>query len=194
MFIFCMVKTEVTNGTHVHLLSRFKLLVANLLTGLTHCTFVLFISPILDCFSILVFHIFFYRILHFILLFTVTVFMLLSISVLSYPLSLRTISTKDARYYQHIIDTGFKIKYCISASTPISTDKITFKIIAYCFLDKTPESTPCFTCSLMFTDFVSCETGHICPGCGFCSDCLRESIIQFEVGCVLFVLFKSNCH
>ncbi len=41
----------------------------------------------------------------------------------------------------------------------------------------------------MFTYFVTCETSQICPGCGYCSECLRESIIQFE-GCILLVLFK----
>ncbi len=77
---------------------------------------------------------------------------------------------------------GFKITYRISASTAISANIITKKIIGCCFLDQTPESTPCFPCSLwadiMFIYFVTCETGQICPGCGYCYDCLRESIIQ----------------
>ncbi len=91
--------------------------------------------------------------------------------------------------------TGFKIKYPISASMPISINIITDKITGCCFVHWTPESTSCFTCSLctdvMFTYFV---TGQISPGCGFCFDCLRESIIQFLVGCIFVVLFRSNCH
>ncbi len=80
-------------------------------------------------------------------------------------------------------DIGFKINYGISANMPISTEIITDKVTGCCFLDLTPESTPFFTCSLwtdiMFTYIVTCEIGQICPSCGFCSDCLRERIIQF---------------
>ncbi len=82
----------------------------------------------------------------------------------------------------------FKLIRRISAWTLISSDKIT----GCCFLDLTPESAPCFTCSLqtdfMFIYFVTCKTGLICPDCWFCSDCLRESIIQFEVVSYIFYL------
>ncbi len=40
------------------------------------------------------------------------------------------------------------------------------------------------SCSLwtdvMFSYCVSCESGQMCPGCGYCYDCLRKSIIQFK--------------
>ncbi len=81
-----------------------------------------------------------------------------------------------------LADIGFKIKYRISVSIAISTNIITNKITGCCFFGKMPESrhisyVPCG--QTMFIYFVICETGQICPGCVYCSDFLRESIIQF---------------
>ncbi len=59
-------------------------------------------------------------------------------------------------------ETGFKIKYQTSTSTLIFVNIIT-DLKKGCFPDLMPESVPCFTRSLwtdvMFTYFVSCETG-----------------------------------
>ncbi len=88
-------------------------------------------------------------------------------------------TTRGAWYFQHVINIGwYWLQNYISTAAWWLNAKM--------------------TCSLwtdvMFTFFVTCETGQICSGCGYCYDCLRESIIQFKAGWILLVLFGSNCH